>query len=225
MRRGLILIGVIAALLSAVRHFPLVWAMGAAPAGLGTPSGTIWNGQLADVPLFDRLSVKAGLGHVTVETPPAPTSFTTQLSPGQVKDLALSLPFAAMPIQDQRLQGVRGRVSLRIDQARFSDLQCEMADGTAATNVLAMNAQTLGWSGPDLSGPVDCVEGQVRVRLTGADSAAEVDATVLIGADGVYQTDILARVSQPGAGAVLGMFGFSSVSANEFRLSEQGRWR
>ncbi len=225
MRRWLIILAVLAGLFSAVRHLPLAWVAGALPANVGTATGTIWNGQLLQVPLLGRLSVKTGLGHVDVITPGGATTLAARLAPGRVENLALSLPLALLPIQDQRLQGVAGRVSLRLDEARYSGQQCESAMGTAATNVLAVNAATLGWTGPDLSGPVDCVEGQVRVRLSGADNMASVEATVLIGGDGVYQSDITATVSDPNAEAVLGLFGFSAVGANEYRLSEQGRWR
>ncbi|MGB6229342.1 MAG: type II secretion system protein N, partial [Litorimonas sp.] len=144
---------------------------------------------------------------------------------GGVSDLVLGMPIARLPISDQRLAGLSGRLSLRVDEAVIEDGACLSASGSASTDVLAANRARFDWTGPELSGPVDCVDGRLRVRLSGQDAAQQVEATVLTGFDGMYRTDISVSTRDPMAGNVLTLFGFAQDRAGSYTLSEQGQWR
>ncbi|MGB3457544.1 MAG: type II secretion system protein N [Litorimonas sp.] len=224
MRLLLIVVAVVAGVLSLVRHFPLSWAGAALPDGVATLSGTLWDGQVSDVPLLGSVSVDTTLGGVRLATPPGDVTFSGTVTPGSAKDLVLSMPVARLPMNDARLAELSGRVSLRIEEASFGDGQCESATGTASSDVLSANGGRFGWTGPVLSGPVDCQDGRLRVRLSGEDAEQTVQATVITGFDGVYQSEIDVETSDPSAGNALVLFGFNPDSEG-YSLSEQGRWR
>lgn len=225
MRRLLIILAVLVALFSLVRHFPLAWAGASLPAEVGTLSGTIWNGQASQVPLLGSVAVKGGMGHVKLETLPGDVTFSGDVSLNGVKDLILSMPVSHLPMGDARLANLAGRVSLNIKEARLKDGACTFASGTASTNVLSSNRARFDWAGPDLFGPVDCVDGALRVRLSGQSEQETVSATIMTALDGVYQSDILVETADPAAQNALVLFGFAAGQEGTYRLSEQGRWR
>ncbi|MEM7730376.1 MAG: type II secretion system protein N [Pseudomonadota bacterium] len=225
MRRLLILVAILAGFASLVRHFPLAWAGNVLPDGIATLSGTIWNGQASGVPLLGDLKVEAGLGSASLSTPSGNVSFSADVAPGGVEDLVLSMPVSQLPTSDARLSGLSGRFSLRVDEAQIDDGACLSATGTASTDVLASNRDRFGWAGPALSGPVDCVGGRLRVRLSGSDGAQTVGVIITTGLDGVYQSDVTVDTTDPAAGNALALFGFSPTRDGAYRLAEQGRWR
>ena len=224
-RRGLILIAVLAGLFALIRSFPLSWAASAAPEFGATYSGTIWNGQVRDIPLLGQLNVKGRLFGANIDSGAGPVTLRGDVSPGGVKDLILSMPIASLPMNDQRLAGLDGRFSLTIDEATIQDGACVSATGRASTNVLAANQARFDWAGPDLSGPIDCVDGDLRVQLSGEDATQRVEAIVVTGLDGVYRADISVRTNDLAAGNVLALFGFTPDGADGYALNEQGRWR
>ena len=225
MRRWIVLAAVLAALVSLVRHFPLAWAAAGLPDEVGTFSGTVWDGQAVGVPLLGSVAVKGGLGGVTLQTAPGDVTLRGTVSPRSVDDLVLSMPVSRLPTTDGRLSGLAGRFSLRIDAADISGQSCQSATGTASTNVLAANGARFSWTGPELSGPVDCTDGRLRVILSGEDANGSVEALTTTGLDGTYATDVTVRAPDPAAGNALVLFGFTPAGAGEYRLSEQGRWR
>lgn len=225
MRRLLIILACLTGMASLVRHFPLSWAGSVLPDEVGSFSGTIWNGQVSQVPLLGAVQVKGTLGGARLMSASGDVTFSGDVSPGGVKDLILSMPVARLPISDARLAGLDGRVSLRIDEAKVEDGTCVSATGQASTDVLAINGSRFQWSGPSLSGPVDCIDGRLRVRLNGAEGSETVNATILTGLDGIYQTDISVQSRDPSAGNALVLFGFTPAADGQFTLSEQGRWR
>lgn len=230
MRLFLIGLAVMAGLASLIRHFPLSWAGAALPADIGTLSGTtlsgtIWDGQVDNVPLLGTVAVKGGFGNLSFLTAPGDVTLSGKVSPTGVETLILSMPVARLPMSDSRLSGLSGRISLRIAQAVIKDGACVSATGTASTDVLAANRARFDWTGPELSGPVDCDDGRLRVRLNGEAGTQTVLATIVTGLDGVYQSDITVSTSDPAAGNVLTLFGFNPAGNREYRLSEQGRWR
>lgn len=225
MRVGLIVLAVFAGLFSLIRYFPLSWAGAALPGDVAELSGTVWDGQASEIPLLGSVSVKGGLGFVRLETPPGDVTLSGDVSPRGVKDFRLSMPVARLPMTDARLSGLSGRVSLQIDEARMDDGACVSASGSASTNVLAANQARFDWAGPSLSGPVDCIDGRLRVRLSGQSNAETVSATILTGLDGVYQTEISVETRDPAAENALVLFGFTRSNSGGFQLSEQGRWR
>jgi hypothetical protein len=225
MRLLLIIVALLFGTASLIRHFPLAWAGAALPAQVGTLSGTIWNGQVADVPLLGTVAVKGGFGNLSFLTAPGEVTLSGKVSPSGVEDLVLSMPIARLPTNDSRLAGLAGRMSLRIAEATMKDGACLFASGTASTNVLAANRARFDWAGPDLSGPVDCIDGRLRVRLSGEAGTETVTAVVTTGFDGFYQSDVTVTTTDPAAGNVLTLFGFNPAGNGDYRLSEQGRWR
>lgn len=225
MRFLLIIVATVFGLASLIRHFPLAWAGATLPAQVGTLSGTIWNGQVADVPLLGTVAVKGGFGNLSFLTAPGEVTLSGKVSPSGVEDLVLSMPIARLPMNDARLSGLSGRMSLRMAEATVKDGACLSASGTASTNVLAANRARFDWAGPELSGPVDCVDGRLRVRLHGEAGADTVMAVVTTGFDGMYQSEVTVTTADPAAGNILTLFGFNPAGNGDYRLSEQGRWR
>jgi hypothetical protein len=225
MRLFLIVLAVLAGLLSLIRYFPLSWAGAALPAEVGTLSGTVWNGQVEDVPLLGTVAVKGGLGNLSFLTAPGEVTLSGTVSPTGVDNLILSMPVARLPMNDARLSGLSGRISLRVAEAVIKDGVCVSAMGTASTDILAANRARFDWAGPELSGPVDCTDGRLRVRLRGEAGTETVLATIITGLDGVYQSDVTVSTTDPEAGNILTLFGFNPSENGDYRLSEQGRWR
>lgn len=229
MRLFLIVFAVLVGLASLIRHLPLTWigawAGDALPAEVGVLSGTIWDGQVEDVPLLGTVAVKGGLGNLSFLTAPGDVTLSGIVSPSGIENLVLSMPIARLPMSDARLSGLSGRISLRIAEAVIKDGACVSATGTASTNILAANRARFDWAGPELSGPVDCEGGRLRVRLRGDAGAETVRATITTGLDGLYQSDVTVSTADPAAGNVLTLFGFNPAGNGDYRLSEQGRWR
>lgn len=225
MRLILIILAVLAGLVSLIRHFPLSWVGAALPADVGTLSGTIWDGQVEDVPLLGTVAVKGGFGNLSFLSAPGDVTLSGTVSPTGIDNLILSMPVARLPMNDARLSGLSGRISLRVAEAVIKDGVCASATGTASTDILAANRARFEWAGPELSGPVDCTDGRLRVRLRGEAGTETVLATVITGLDGVYQSNVTVSTTDPAAGNILTLFGFNPAENGDYRLSEQGRWR
>jgi hypothetical protein len=178
-----------------------------------------------DVPLLGTVAVKGGFGNLSFLTASGDVTLSGKVSPTGVEDLVLSMPVARLPMSDARLSGLSGRISLRVAEAIIKDGVCMSATGTASTDILAANRARFDWAGPELSGPVDCAEGRLRVRLSGESGTETVQATVITGLDGVYQSDVTVLTADQEAGNVLTLFGFNPAGSGDYRLSEQGRWR
>lgn len=225
MRLILILLAGLFGLAALVTAFPLSWVTASVPDEVGSFSGTVWDGQVADVPLFGTLSIKGGPGYADIASPPGDVILSGRVSPSGAKDVILSMPVSRLPASDARLTGLLGRISIRIDEAVVEEGRCVSAVGTASTDVLAANAAQFDWTGPELSGPVDCDDGRLRVRLAGVEGAERVEATVVTGLDGIYRSDIAVTTADPIAGNALSLFGFVSDGSGQYSLLEQGRWR
>ena len=219
---GLALLGAAAGLLAGL---PLAWVAAPLPDFGARYSGTWWNGQANGVPLLGQVDVSGGLGGVTLATPPGAVSLRTELTPRSLSGLVLAMPVSRVPTGDDRLAGLAGQLSLQVETARFSGDGCESATGTASTDVLAVNGARFAWTGPVLSGPVDCLDGRLRVQLSGEDARTEVLSVTTTGLDGSYRTDTTVRTPDPAAGNALVLFGFSRIGRGEYSLSEQGRWQ
>ena len=224
-KRTGVLLGLLGAAVGLVAGLPLSWVAAPVPDIGARYSGTWWNGQASGVPLLGQVSVDGGLTSVGLATPPGDVTLMAQLGPRSLNDLALAMPIDRLPTSDARLAGLAGQFSLRIDAARYSGAGCESAEGTASTNVLAVNGARFSWEGPVLSGPVDCVDGRLRVQLSGEDGGTTVRSVTTTGVDGLYQTDTTVTTADPAAGNALVLFGFTRSGAREFTLSEQGRWQ
>ncbi len=224
-KRTGVLLGLLGAGVGLVAGLPLAWVAAPLPDIGARYSGTWWNGQARGVPLLGQLSVNGGLTGVRLATRSGDVTFQGSLSPRSISDLALAMPIDRLPTTDARLAGLAGQFSLRIDNAKFSSAGCDSAQGTASTDVLAVNAARFSWKGPMLSGPVDCIDGRLRVQLSGEGNGTTVASVTTTGMDGLYQTDTTVSTADPAAGNALVLFGFARSGASEFTLSEQGRWQ
>lgn len=218
---------IIAGLFALLRYFPLAWAASFAPDNNATYSGTIWNGQISGLPLVDRMNVKTTLSGVALESGAAAgaTHVRAIVSPSRARDLVAAMPISAIPTTDGRLKGLSGQLSLRLDEIVGAGDACTRASGRASTNVLESNRAQFDWTGPLLSGPVDCDDGKLRVRLNGVDDSQSIAVTILTGFSGQYEANVEVQTPDPMAANVMTLFGFSEQGQNRFNLSEQGRWR
>lgn len=216
---------VLTAIVALVRNFPLSWAAGFLPQSVGTYSGTYWDGQVRDVPLLGQVAIQGGLSGLTIDTGPGDVTLKADVMSDGATDLILSMPIAAIPTSDNRLSGLDGRISMRLDEIVIDEQTCVRATGQVSTDVLQLNQSAFGWAGPNLSGPVDCEDGRVRVELSGDDENQQIDMTLLTGLDGQYLSTVTVRTSDPSASNVLAIFGFVQDAPGKFTLNEQGRWR
>ena len=233
-RRTWIGMGVIGALVGLVSQLPLSWIGSAVPQeGLPAPlefTGTVWQGQITGLPLTGPLSI---------ETSPAKlitggTPFTLQSrAPGislngragfsQVQDLAYRADFAVLPITDGRLVNLAGNIDVRIEEAKFGQIGCESLTGTVRTDVLGRNQARLNWSGPDLSGPLSCENGEIVAALAGQDGRTDINAVLRVNVSGSYRLETTVTSRDPEAAVLLPLYGFQG-NGNRYSLTEQGQW-
>ena len=227
--RGLWLGGaVVGAVTGGLAALPLAWVAGDRLAALDPDMaalGSVWQGTLAHIdglpPVFTRLDGRSVL--VNADAP----GFRLEARAGAdaLSDTSLSMPVRALARFDARLSGLAGEVGAEIAALRFEGGACAEASGTARTDLLARNAGAWGgWRGPELSGPVTCENGEVVVSLAGRDASQTVEARVAISPTGSYRASVDIATREPGAQAVLPLFGFSPT-ASGWRLSESGSWR
>lgn len=229
MRRRILILalagGGLAALLA---NFPLEWA---APKQAGVSySGTIWNGAATGAPLFGDLRTELSPAQIFSASPlvvsqtTGPNRLDGAIGLRAAKDVRLRVNLLSLPMTDPRLQGLRGELNLRLDAAKWDSAGCTEAAGTAQTNVLTQNGGAIDWTGPELSGPISCEDGQFRVQLSGRDAGQNIAADLRLSILGDYAADITAATNRAEAGAVLPLFGFVFADG-EYKLTEQGRWR
>jgi hypothetical protein len=222
-------LGIGAALCAGVAHLPLGWvAPSFMPDGIGALDyrGTVWNGSISGLPIFDAATVKVHplRRSVDLKAGDGASYASGLLRRTSAENLRLRLPLSALPLTDGRLQGLKGRVDVDIATADYTPTGCTAATGTVRTDILQRNGGTIDWTGPELSGPIRCEDGALLAELTGRDAAQQIDILLRLQPDGVYRAEVSARTTRVEADAVLPMFGFTR-DGSVFRLTEQGRWR
>lgn len=229
MLRSSFAIGIGAALVAAIAYVPLGWvAPAAVPDGVTglRYSGSVWNGSITNIPVFDRATARV---HPLSRTMDIRAGQGTAFARGNVsrtraQDVRLILPLERLPLTDGRLQGLSGLIEVEIDEAAYSDAGCTSATGSARTDVLQRNGGVIDWTGPELAGPIRCEAGALVAELTGRDAAQSIAVTLSLRPDGVYRADVTAETSRAEADVVLPIFGFTR-DGGVFRLTEQGNWR
>ncbi|WP_427451878.1 type II secretion system protein N [Litorimonas sp. WD9-15] len=191
-----------------------------------TYHGTVWNGTLTDIPVFDTanfdlhpLSLSAD-----IEAGDGTNYVSATVNRHQARDARVVVDLSTLPLTDQRLQGLVGSVAANLILLGYGPEGCTEAEGTVRTDVLQRNGGNMNWTGPELSGPITCETGDLVAILKGEDSEQSIDALLRFSADSTYRVDITARTSRAEAGTILPLFGFSSTG-RDFKLTEQGKWR
>lgn len=188
--------------------------------------GTIWQGSVSGLPLFEtaNLDVSPLSRSVEFETGRGGNYLTGDVSPSRAENIDFHMDFATVPFTDGRLQGLRGNLSAQISEMQIAGQSCQSAAGTARTDVLQRNGGTMQWTGPELTGPIRCEAGALIADLSGRDAQQSVSALLRLAPDGTYRADVKVETIRVEADAVLPLFGFSR-SGRSFVLTEQGKWR
>ncbi len=213
--------------------FPLQWAASwVLPDTIDTLApdldmhGTIWRGTVTGLPVFQTVNANSSLfaRRLAFDAGTGRNFAAGVLSPAGIRDLDFRLDFSTVPFTDGRLRGLRGELDAQISEMIIEDQACASATGTARTDVLQRNAGTVQWTGPELSGPIQCEDGALIVNMAGQDAQQQISAVVKIMPNGLYRAEVDVRTARPEADAVLPLFGFTR-SGQSFVLTEQGKWR
>lgn len=178
-------------------------------------SGTIWNGRIDDLSLRG-----ASLGDFNVRTRPLSllTGSPTLVfrSNGPIVEGAIRSSSSGM-----EFEGLRGQVALtQLDQrapsgalATFLDADlalsptsCRSASGQA--RIVGMAAAGL----PDMSGPISCENGQIRLALSPDGNQPGVPIDILIDISDQADPQLLARTDDPAAQMALPAYGIEIAS-------------
>lgn len=202
-----------------------------------TYQGTVWKGAISNLRDVDAVNFHInplnifGGSPVTARLKATGLEANALLGSRQAQDLNLRINVASLPLPDPRLRGLLGQITAQLDDVRWSKQgACQDAAGTAQSDILMRNQALFSWTGPRLTGPVQCNDaGDFQFLMSGTDSNQTIDADISISALGDYKSDIRVVTRDPEAALVLPLFGFEergdSAEGVEFRLVEQGKWR
>jgi hypothetical protein len=149
----------------------------------GEASGSVWDGKLTEVVMGEQkigdLSVKADFGSVFAGKAAGKVDLIRE---GFTGETVLAYPFGggAIELSGLKLSGKAGSVprmpqviaasggdfALDLREVKFAGNTCETASGEVWTDALA-RINHKGWVGPELRGPVTCVDGTLRVDARG----------------------------------------------------------
>ena len=228
---------VLPALLSGVAAFimclPLGWAASwVLPDNVKTlapdleMAGTIWRGTVSGLPLMGTANVQTFpfARRVEFEAGEGRNFISGMLTPSEAKDVDVRMDFSTIPFTDGRLKGLQGDFMAQISEMIIADNACASVAGSAKTDVLQRNGGTVQWTGPELSGPIQCEEGSLVANMSGQDAQQKILAIIKLNPNGTYRAEVDVRTARPEADLVLPLFGFSR-SGQSFVLTEQGKWR
>ncbi len=189
-------------------------------------SGTIWNGRVTGLPYIQSANFNLSpLSRVAdIEAGNGRNYIAGRMRASEATNVKLRADLASFPFTDGRLQGLQGDITATLDEVSYDKAGCLSATGRARTDVLQRNGGSIQWTGPELNGPLRCEDGALIADLSGEDAQQSVSALIRLVPDGSYRADITVRTSRAEADAVLPLFGFSRVG-QDFKLTEQGRWR
>ena len=236
--RFIVFFGACLALLTALYAWPLAWT----PLGklkqfyqpAPSLSGTIWKGRISGLHNIDRLDIATSPKALLTAQPPISFSSTQpamqivgHIGFGRLENLKANGWLSWILPADPRFSGVTGTYSLLLEHIAFKtrDLEagCQSAKGEFSTDVLQKNAALWQWSGPVLSGPISCKNGEIISLLSGQDKTQSLSVRTVMKPDGRYQAEFNVQTQEAGAALLLPLYGFEP-SPRGFRLNEQGRW-
>jgi hypothetical protein len=146
-------------------------------------SGSVWDGKLTEVVMGEQkigdLSVKADFGSVFSGKAAGKVGLIREGFTGET-NLAYPLGGGALELTGLKLSGKAGSVpgmpqvvatsggdfALELRDLKFAGNVCESASGEVWTDALA-KINHKGWIGPELRGPVTCVDGTLRIDARG----------------------------------------------------------
>ncbi len=228
-----ILPAVVAGLAAGVAALPLDWiAPFAVPSDMQANApdlefhGTIWDGRVTGIPVFEASNFKVSpfARRVDVQAGDGQNFFTGRVTPSSVHDVQFWADLSTFPFTDGRLQGLKGDVSFTLSEVSYDKSGCASAIGDMRTDVLQRNGGAIQWTGPELTGPIRCEGGSIIADLSGRDTEQVISALIRLVPNGSYRADITVRTERGEADVVLPLFGFSRAGG-DFKLTEQGRWR
>ena len=201
--------------LLAVAPLSLVLGDRAAAAGLSAAevSGTVWRGRLSDaayrglrlgdVGLGVRpLSLLAGRPRLGFKGEAA--TGAARLGRGAVELIGVD---AVLPLgQLAPASGLAGTVRMAGVLLDLRDGECRRADGQVALQDISLAGLHL--PGLVLAGAPTCAGASLALPLRGQAEGVDVQADLLIGADGGYQMDMVLRTTRPEVGAALAAAGY-----------------
>lgn len=217
---------------AAVSHFPASWAAKAmlpnAPAKF---SGSLWNGHVRGLgalpPIgfsISPLALLIGKSGINFNGSGGGIAIKGAGSRAQVTDLLVSGNAAFLSQIDARLSGLSGQFSVNAANIRTNGTCSETARGQVSTNILSQNGAALGWTGPELSGPIVCEDGELTATLSGTSPGQTIEAKVKVLTNGSYQLRFVVNSSDPRAGLVLPLYGFET-RGERYTLTEAGSWQ
>lgn len=71
------------------------------------------------------------------------------------------------------VRDLAGEFTIDVRQAELKDNACTSAQGTVWTDILTRMERRYRWTGPELSGPISCENGQVVIALSGQNADGE----------------------------------------------------
>lgn len=227
-------ISLFAMMFGIVSQLPLAWVAPHVISNAMGPnvsySGTVWNGYVRGIDFVGNANFK--LKAKALFSSELPLSFQTsssvmklsgKASRSWIKDLKFSGQLARLPTTDGRLKELSGEINVQVLELNYDD-KCISVKGQASTDFLQRNRQRWQWQGPFLKGPMSCDNGDLIVKLAGAENGQNIQANLRIAVEGAYRADFVVQTSEVAAGVVLPLFGFEK-RGREFHLTEQGKWR
>jgi len=232
--RSVLIIGVIGVLLGTVANLPLSWV---APKFIPKDNigslqygGTVWEGHVLGFPGFGPITIDTNPGKAltgkpffALETRSANLSARGAAKPGLFSNVTVQGNMAHIAAIDPRFAGLTGNFQMKLKDMVF-EKTCTSALGTVSTDVLTRNGKNMGWSGPNLSGPLSCEDGAFKMELSGKDNRQSIKAVVRIIPDGTFRADVDVLTNDMRAGAVLPIYGFQPKNGG-YSLLESGRWQ
>ena len=213
-----------------ISQFPASWAVKLAGAGVPvTLGGTVWKGfvpslralppitfDTAPMGLFTKAPLVAfnGRGNgISIEGKAERSSLTALKIAGDASFLGEI---------DGRMSNLMGQFNVNVDTLRF-DKDCSGVSGRITTDILARNAALWRWTGPALSGPIECIGGVLTSTLSGNVPGQSVEAVLKIMPSGTFQIRAVINTNTPEAALVLPLYGFEG-QGERFTMNESGRW-
>lgn len=231
--RSAIILGIAGLLVGTITNLPLSWIaakfMPKENIGSLQYGGTVWDGYVLGFPGFgpitiDTSPIKAltGKPFFSMETRSANLSAKGVAKPGLFSNVTVQGNMEHVAAIDPRFAGLTGGFQMNMRELVFGKT-CESTSGTVSTDVLTRNGQNMGWTGPNLSGPISCEDGAFKMEFTGKDTQQSIKAVVRIIPDGTFRADVDILTNDTRAGAILPIYGFQPKDGG-YSLLESGRW-
>lgn len=116
------------------------------------------------------------------------------------------------------VRDLAGEFTIDVQRAELKDNRCTAAQGTVWTDILTRMERRYRWTGPELSGPISCENGQFVIALSGQNADGEnVSARLEIGLDATG--NFLADVTTTSRETIqaLTLLGFEFLGDDVFR--------